>query len=405
MTSRFRWAVLGLATFMQLGVSLPQQTPAALGPILTASLHLSRAELGLLTDAIWGGMLIGMLPFGLMADRLGERPVIAAAGVAQALFFAVASFSTGFPSLFLLFIPAAIAAAAGSPGGTRALAGWFPISQRGMAMGVRQTGVTAAGVVAALTLPSIALAAGWPAALRAEAAAIVVTVTLFSLLYREPPITRGRSAPRLRLRELTGNRTFVAATAFGWIFMGALGSAVTYTAIALHEDARLSILDAGLVLAVLQVGGIVGRIGWGVWSDRIGTRGLAMVQAGTLAVLASLAMAVFGHGHPALALLMVLAFCLGLTTMGWNALYITLASELAPDHPATAVGAGTTVTFTGMLVVTPIFGAIADHTGSYQAAWIALAAWCALGTLVALSVRDRAGVRSATPTEVEVIPA
>ncbi len=384
MTSRFRWLVLGLATVMQLGVSLPQQTPAALGPILTASLHLSRAELGLLTDAIWGGMLIGMLPFGMLADRYGERGVIALAGMVQAVFFCIASFTTAFLSLFLLFIPAAIAASAGSPGGARALAGWFPPTQRGMAMGVRQTGVTAAGVLAAITLPPIALAWGWPVALRAVAAVIVVVVALFSLFYREPAGERTGPATRLRLRNLAANRGFLAATAFGWIFMGALGCSVTYVAIALHENAGLTVVDAGLMLAVLQVGGVAGRVGWGIWSDRLGSRALTMAQAGALAVLAALAMAWLGHGHTPVVVLGGVAFALGLTTMGWNALYITLASELAPEHPATAVGAGTTVTFTGMLLATPIFGAIADRSGSYTPAWIALAGWCALGTLVAL---------------------
>ena len=52
---------------------MPQQTPAALGPILVHTLGLSGAELGLLTSAIWGGMLFGMLPFGILIDRFGER--------------------------------------------------------------------------------------------------------------------------------------------------------------------------------------------------------------------------------------------------------------------------------------------------------------------------------------------
>src|SRR5262249_58423719 len=76
----FRWTVLGLATLMQLGVSLPQQTPAAIGPALSHSLGLTRAELGLLTSAIWGGMLIGMLPFGMLVDRYGERSMLLIGG-------------------------------------------------------------------------------------------------------------------------------------------------------------------------------------------------------------------------------------------------------------------------------------------------------------------------------------
>lgn len=389
MRSRYRWVVLGLATLMQLGVSLPQQTPAALGPVLSPALHLSRAQLGLLTDAIWGGMLFGMLPFGLFVDRLGERRMIGAGGLALAALFVVASFATGFWPLFLLLLPAAVAASAGAPGGARALAGWFPPWQRGMAMGVRQTGVTLAGVVAAVALPQIALRADWRASFRAVAVAIVLAVGLFVLFYREPPRENGRRIVAFRLRGLLQERTWLAATAFGWVFMGTLGCSVTYVATSLHQDAGLSVLDAGLVLGVLQVGGIAGRAGWGIWSDRLRSRGRVMFQVGVIAVGSCLAMGAFGHGRPPLLLLLLLAFTLGISAMGWNALYITLSSEVTPERAATVVGAGSTVTFTGMLLVTPVFGAIADRSGSYMLAWFALAGWSVLGTLAALFVADR----------------
>ncbi len=240
--SRFRWVVLGLATIMQLGTSLPQQTPAALGPIITPALHLSRAELGLLTDAIWGGMLLGMLPSGLLVDRYGERWVIAAGAGILAGFVLAASLASAFLPLFLLLIPAAVAAAAGSTGGTRAIAVWFPPRERGLAMGVRQTGVTAAGVVTAVTLPPIALALGWQAAFRVVAAAVVVLVAAFVAGYREPAGARGAGREPFRLLDLARNRTFLLASGFGFVFMGALGSAVTYTAVTLNEGARVPVI-------------------------------------------------------------------------------------------------------------------------------------------------------------------
>jgi MFS family permease len=100
-------------------------------------------------------------------------------------------------------------------------------------------------------------------------------------------------------------------------------------------------------------------------------------------------MALLGHGGTAGPLLAVVAFLLGLSCMGWNALYITLSAEVVPmQHAATAVAAGTTITFTGMLAVPPVFGLIADHTGTYAWSWLALGAWAVAGTLVALAVRD-----------------
>ena len=386
---RFRWVVLGLATLTQLGVSLPQQTPAAIGPALSHALGLSRAELGLLTSAIWGGMLIGLLPFGLLVDRYGERSMLLVGGLLLGAFLFVASRASSFQSLFLSLIPAAIGASCASPGGTRALAAWFEPRLRGTAMGIRQTGVTAAGVVAAVTLPPIAVAFGWPAAFLTVAGMALVGIAAFVLFYREPPLeSRGARAP-FDPRLLARNRVWLAATAYGWVFMGALGCVVAYLAASVNQDAGFSPVRAGLLLAVLQVGGIAGRLGFGVLSDRLGSRGVVMALSAALAVAGCLAMAAFGHGAAGSAGLVAIAFVLGLSCMGWNALYITLTAEVVPvQNAATAVGTGTTITFTGMFAVPPVFGFIADHTGSYVWSWLALGAWALVGMVVALAIRD-----------------
>jgi MFS transporter, ACS family, hexuronate transporter len=382
--------VLALATVTQLCVSLPQQTPAAIGPALSHALGLSHAELGLLTSAIWGGMLIGMLPFGMLVDRFGERSTLLAGGILMSVFLFIASRAAGFEPLFLSLIPAAVGASAASPGGTRALAAWFEPRLRGTAMGVRQTGVTAAGVVAALLLPPIAVRFGWEAAFVTVAVLAMIGIAAFVLFYREPPVESRTRRAALDLRLLARNRVWLAATAYGWVFMGALGCVVAYLAAALNQDAGLSPVQAGLMLAVLQVGGIAGRLGFGVLSDRLGSRGAVMAMSSSLAVVACLGMAAFGHGAVGNKGLIVISFLLGLSCMGWNALYITLTAETVPaQNAATAVGSGTTVTFTGMFAVAPVFGVIADHTGSYVWSWLALGGWALLGTLVALTIRDR----------------
>jgi predicted MFS family arabinose efflux permease len=381
---------------MQLGVSLPQQTPAAIGPILIQALHLTHAELGLLTSAIWGGMLLGMLPGGLLSDRFGERFIVLGGGVVLAAFLLLASRSEAFTPLFLLLIPAAIGAATGSPSGTRALAVWFHPAQQGMAMGIRQTGVTLAGVVTAVLLPPIAVAWGWAAAFRTVAVLALLSVVVFAVFYREPPAARGRGAAPFRLRELARSRPWLFATGFGWVLMGALGCVVAYTTAALHQDAGIGAIPAGLMLAVLQVGGITGRIGWGMLSDRIAARGPVMSLCGGLAIAGCLAAAAFFRAGVPVALLVPLVFLLGMTTLGWNGLYVTMSAAVGASRgAATAVGAGTTITFTGMFIATPIFGTIADHTGSYTWSWVALAAFCALGTLLGLGIRDR-GRRAVT---------
>jgi fucose permease len=84
-TSSYRWLILLLATLVQVGVSILQQAPAALGPVFAWDLDLARAQIGVLSSAIWGGMLLTMLPVGLLIDRYGERRIIIVGVTAMAL--------------------------------------------------------------------------------------------------------------------------------------------------------------------------------------------------------------------------------------------------------------------------------------------------------------------------------
>jgi sugar phosphate permease len=389
-SSRYRWVVLAAATVMQVGISMPQQAPAALGPVLVHALGLSGVELGLLTSAIWGGMVLGMLPFGYLIDRFGERWVVVSGSLLLTAFLLLASRAGSFLPLFLLLVPAAVGAASGAPGGARAIASWFPPRIRGMALGVRQGGVTVAGVLVALILPPIALRWGWPAALLTVAALAMAATVAFAALYREPPAQPSRGHFEFSLTALFGDRTFLAATLFGWMFMGVLGADVTYLPTSLHQRAGVSPVAAGFFLALFQLGGLAGRIGWGLLSDRVASRTLPMGLVGLLSAVACLLMALLGReGVPALVIAAVCVL-LGVTGMGWNALYVTLAAESVPvHHAATAVAAGTTVNLTGMILIAPLFGLLADRTGSYLWAWLALAVWTLLAGLPVLMVRDR----------------
>ena len=117
--SSYRWTILLLATLVQVGVSILQQAPAALGPVLIRDLDLSRAQIGLLSSAIWGGMFLGMLPVGLLIDRHGERRLIVAGVTAMALLVLWATQLRAFVLLLILFLLASIGAASSAPGGRR----------------------------------------------------------------------------------------------------------------------------------------------------------------------------------------------------------------------------------------------------------------------------------------------
>jgi MFS transporter, ACS family, hexuronate transporter len=156
----------------------------------------------------------------------------------------------------------------------------------------------------------------------------------------------------------------------------------------LHEEIHLSVVAAGAFLAVFQIGGIAGRIGWGVVSDRVGRRGPVLLLVGLVAMGSCLAMAFTGEGT-VIPLVVVFAFLLGCSAMGWNGLYLTLLSESVPiQAAATAIGASLTISFVGMFFATPLFGFIADLTGSYGASWLGLAGWTVVGIALGFLARE-----------------
>src|SRR5205823_924613 len=93
--------------------------------------------------------------WGIVADRIGERTVLAAGLTGCAGALVGASYTSSFPALI-----ATLAAAGALGGGTqtasgRAVMSWFGPEERGLALGIRQTAVPLGGGIAAVALPAL----------------------------------------------------------------------------------------------------------------------------------------------------------------------------------------------------------------------------------------------------------
>ncbi len=158
--TRYRWVILGAgtlaqATFSALSVGLP-----ALAPALRSHYRLSLGETGVVLGAVGIGMLFTLLPWGLLADRLSERVVIAIGLSAAGLALVIAGRTHSYGALVaVLFVAGAFGASVNAASG-RAVMGWFPLRERGLALGVRQTAIPIGGATAAAGLPWLASAGG-----------------------------------------------------------------------------------------------------------------------------------------------------------------------------------------------------------------------------------------------------
>jgi MFS family permease len=149
-------------------------------------------------------------------------------------------------------------------------------------------------------------------------------------------------------------------------------SLTTYLVTYLHDDLAYGLVSAGLLLSVTQMGGIAGRILWGVVADKWLGAQKALALLAALMASSSLATALLLPILPIWGIWIVL-IVFGASAIGWNGVYLSEVARQAPEGKASVATGGTlTFTFLGVVIGPPIFGALSTAFGSYRAGFLAL---------------------------------
>jgi MFS family permease len=325
-----------------------------LAPALRDVHSLSLLQIGVVLDSLWIGTLLTLLPWGLLADRVGERLVLAAGLGLCGIALIAAGSAQGFESLILLVGLAGAAGASVNAASGRAVMQWFPASERGFALGVRQTAIPLGGLISALVLPSLAL----------RPAFIFLAVLCFAggvfgvAVIREWKGAADEDAlePRTIAATLRDHRLWLLCLASDFYLVAQL-AVIGFLVLFLHDERGLSDGAAAGVLAGVQVVAAVMRIGGGRWSDRVGSRiePLRLVGIGsavTLAVAAALLSA-------PLVVLVPAFIAAGGLAMAWNGLSFTAAAEIAGRSRAgAALGMQQSALAAAGAIVPPAFAAV-----------------------------------------------
>ncbi|SKC67293.1 MFS transporter [Plantibacter cousiniae (nom. nud.)] len=387
------WTVLGLGVAAQTAGTLFVSTPAFLIPLLHAERGMSLAEAGVLAAAPTLGMVLTLIAWGWLADRVGERIVIAGGLALTALAAAGAIAADGLiPSLgygplgILLLLGGAASASTNSASG-RIVVGWFPKDRRGLAMGIRQMSQPLGVTAAAVTVPSVAAASGISAALLISLVATGVLAVACTVGLRNPPRT---VVPKPVSTETTPNpvaarpRNPYRGDGFLWrihavsiLLVVPQFTLTTFALVWLVTDQGWNALAAGVLVGVAQFVGAIGRIGVGVLSDRVGSRVRPLRWVAVSAVVVMLLLAGVGllQWPVAVAVALVVASAV---TVADNGLAFTSVAEMAgPAWAGRALGAQNTGQFIAASVVGPAVGALIGLVG-YPLAFLAVAVLPAL---------------------------
>lgn len=372
----YRWVVLGAGVVAQASSAAVLQGLPGLAPQLRDEYDLGLPGLGVLLASVTFGLVATLLLWGAAADRFGERRVMGLGLSLAVAALLAATRTTDAVGLGACLVLAGAAGASVNAASGRAVLGWFPPSERGFAMGVRQTALPLGAGVAAAALPPLAAARGLDAAFLAMAGACGVAAVVVVALVREAPapatpVARGASPARdRRIRRMAAVSFLLVVPQF---------AVVALVVVYLVDEQGFAVATAALVLAGVQLGGGAGRILAGRWSDRAGLRlaplrGLAVTVTGLFAAVALLVAA----GTPAVVPLLVVT---GIVAVSWNGLAFTAVGEMAgAGRAGAALGFQNTAVALGAALSAPVLAAVIDRTS--WAAGFAVAAACAAGAVL-----------------------
>jgi MFS transporter, ACS family, aldohexuronate transporter len=387
-----RWGILVLIMAAQTMANVGPLGIPAIAPLIRDSFGLSTAQAGSFLSAYYIGPSLISLPAGRMADRWGVARTMALGQIVIALgLFAVAG-SNSFLLLSLLMVAAGAGYGMLNPTTAKAVMGWFPRRHRATVVGLKQVGLPFGGAVGALLMPPLALWVGWRSAVALSAAVIAVLAVLTWLLYRDPPGDEAetRRGPGGSLATVLRNRDLWLVSASTLVFAGMQTVWMAYLVLYLRDVVAMPLVTAARYLVLAQVTGMVGRVVFGLLSDRVfgGRRRIVLVLAGLGSAACSLLIAGTGP-HTSPWLLAGLALVFGFVGIGWNGVQHTLMAELVgPRSVGTAVGLGLAVSSFGVTVCPPLFGALVERAGGWTLPWVTLAAAMVVALCLLIPVRE-----------------
>ncbi len=333
-------------------------------PVWARDFRLTFAQVGLLKTAYSGGMAAFQVPAGLLAERWGERGLLAAGTAVTALGFLVLGLAGGFLGLAVLLLVSGLGSGVQHPLSSSLVSKAYENGPRRVALGT----FNFSGDLGKVTVPAlIALAAaaiGWRWAVAGYGAlGLLGALGIFLVLSR---LGAGTAPSEVRARE-SGNvsggwgirdrRGFQALSAIGIIDNATRTAFLTFLPFLLIAKGS-TVAAVGLALALVFAGGATGKFVCGAMAERVGVIRTVilteLVTGGGILLLLVLSLA------PALVLLPILGVGLNGTS---SVLYGSVADLVTPERRSRAYGLFYTLGVGSGALAPSVYGLVSDLWG------------------------------------------
>ncbi|MES1246835.1 MAG: MFS transporter [Actinomycetota bacterium] len=369
---------LAQASFSALTIGLP-----ALGPALRSHYGLTLGETGVVLAAVGIGMLFTLLPWGMLADKLDERWVIAIGLIGCGATLVGAAMTHTYLAITLTLVLAGALGAAVNSASGRAVMAWFPPSELGLALGIRQTAIPIGGALGAAVLPVLASSGGTRLAFLALAGSSVVGAAIAATFIRSS--VEGVEAETIVGKPLRDPRLWLLSAGTSLYLTSQIGI-TGFVVLFLHDHRHTSTHAAAALLAGINVLAIGARIVSGRISDTVGNRLRPLRVIGVACGLATLVVAL--STDASLWLLLPAFVVAGVLSMSWNALgYAAAAEAVGSGKTGAALGFQQTVLGVVVAGAPPVFAAIASS--SWRLAYFLAALGPLAGTALLINLSPR----------------
>ncbi len=343
-----RWAIF-LITSANFFLSMFYRAAnAVIADQLLLDLSLDTRGLGTVSAAFFYAFAITQIPISMLLDRIGPRLMmtgLSLLGIAGALIFAASnSLEAGMIGRILL----GIGMACNLMGTLKLLTNWFTPAVFATLTGVVFSIGTLGNMAATVPMVYLVELAGWRQAFVIIAGVNLVLVIALWLVVRDTPpgMDRLKAAQSSEsatsvfagIMDLFKRRTYWIVSMTTFVSYGIYAAVQTlWAGPYLTEVMGLTVMNAGNVILIMNVGAIVGGPAWGWMSDRI-FRTRKWVIFGTLIIyfLVLIIMAVLSS-ETALFILMMLFFSFGFFRSSGILLYVHIKETMPVEMAGTAM--------------------------------------------------------------------
>jgi MFS family permease len=385
--------VVFAATAAQMVVAMSNVVLPTIAPKLAESLAVSAVLIGYQVSLTFGVATLVSMFGGTAVLRWGAACMTQVSNgccAAGLLLFLLPHWS------FIALGSVAVGTAMGllTPAAAHMLVKYTQPKRRNLVFSIKQTGVPVGGVIIALTAPALAVTVGW----QWSVAVVFVLIAVLAVAvapHRNVWDDDRNPAASLKQQPFGGLPMVWRHASLRWLsLVSLLFSAIqrcllTFTVIYLVAEAGYGLIEAGVILSMLQIGGSVSRVPWGWLADRTGSSAAVLAIICIITISGTGALVFLSADWPR-PLVYILFLALGAAAVGWNGVFHAEAARLSPPGMASLVAGGTAIfIFGGVLVGPSLFAAAYLATGSYSTTFLLLAG-VAVAALVLLVLAHRA---------------